>query len=130
MVKAIPVPFVSAAALVAAIGCARTAPSDARKVERARVAMGSELRLTAWTGDEAAAASAFEQVFAEFERLEALMSVWREGSDIHRLNAAAGEHAVTVSPEVREVLRIARDISERTEGRFDVTFGALSDIWK
>jgi thiamine biosynthesis lipoprotein len=108
-------------------GDARTAP---RLVERARPAMGSELRLTAWTADEPAAVAGFDAVFAEFERLEALMSVWRPGSDILRLNAAAGDHPVPVSPEVVEVLGVARQVSEWTEGTFDVTFGALSDLWK
>jgi thiamine biosynthesis lipoprotein len=108
-------------------GHARTAPD---LVERARPAMGSELRLTAWTTDESAAVAAFDAVFAEFERLEALMSVWRPGSDILRLNAAAGDHPVPVSPEAVEVLGIARQVSEWTDGAFDVTFGALSDLWK
>src|SRR5437870_6899622 len=54
----------------------------AHLVERARLAMGSELRLSAWTTAEAPAVAAFDAVFAEFDRLEALMSVWRAGSDI------------------------------------------------
>ena len=58
------------------------------------------------------------------------MSVWRPGSDVLRINAAAGERAVAVSPDVREALRTARQISEWTGGKFDVTFGALSDVWK
>src|SRR6185295_124453 len=99
-------------------------------VERSRVSMGSELHLTAWTADEAAAAAAFEAVFAEFDRLDGLMSVWRDGSEIVRLNAAAGVSAVPVSREVREVLLDARRISEWTGGKFDVTFGALSGLWK
>ena len=92
--------------------------------------MGSELRLTAWTSDEAIAGSAFSEVFAEFDRLDNLMSVWRAGSDIQRLNDAAGDHAVSVSREVLEVLRVARQVSEWTGGKFDVTFGALSGLWK
>jgi FAD:protein FMN transferase len=101
-----------------------------RLVERGGVAMGSELHLTAWTLDEAAARSAFDAVFKEFDRLESLMSVWRPGSDVLRVNAAAGIHPEPVSAEVREVLRTARQISEWTGGKFDVTFGALSDVWK
>src|SRR2546425_3620667 len=58
------------------------------------------------------------------------MSVWRDGSDIQRLNAAAGDHPVRVSPEVREVLGVARQVSDWTGGKFDVTFGALSGLWK
>jgi thiamine biosynthesis lipoprotein len=92
--------------------------------------MGSELRLTAWTTDPAGARSAFDAVFKEFDRLDALMSVWRAGSDVLRINAAAGERAVPVSADVREALRTAHQISEWTGGKFDVTFGALADIWK
>jgi FAD:protein FMN transferase len=122
----------AASVLIGSIGCTQAAPAEqgAHLVERARPAMGSELRLTAWTADESATLSAFDAVFQEFDRLEALMSVWRETSDIERLNAAAGEHAVPVSAEVREVLGVARQISEWTGGRFDVTFGVLSGLWK
>jgi FAD:protein FMN transferase len=108
----------------------KTEAVGAHLVESAAVRMGSELRLTAWTAEEAKARAAFDAVFADFERLDALMSVWREGSDIVRLNAAAGEHPVTVSPEVLEVFRIARQVSEWTDGKFDITFGALSGLWK
>ncbi len=99
-------------------------------VERVGVEMGSSLRLTAWTTDEAATRQAFDAVFAEFERLEAQMTTWRDGSDVSRINAAAGVQPVPVAPEVRDVLRRARQISEWTEGTFDVTFGALTDVWK
>ena len=112
--------------LIATAACRTRVPV----VERAGVAMGSELRLTATTADEAAARSAFDAVFAEFERLEALMSTWRPGSDVERINAAAGVQAVPVAADVRDVLRQARQISEWTEGTFDVTFGALTDVWK
>jgi thiamine biosynthesis lipoprotein len=58
------------------------------------------------------------------------MSVWKEGSDVERLNRAAGQKPVSVSPEVREVLSMARQASEWTEGKFDVTFGVLSGLWR
>jgi thiamine biosynthesis lipoprotein len=108
----------------------RPAPPAAMLVERSHRTMGSEVRVTAWTADEARATAAFTEVFAEFDRLDGLMSVWKEGSDIQRLNAAAGLHPVPVSREVREVLHVAHQISEWTGGKFDVTFGALSGLWK
>jgi thiamine biosynthesis lipoprotein len=58
------------------------------------------------------------------------MSVWRAGSDVLRINAAAGAEAVAVSKDVREALHTARQISQWTASKFDVTFGALSDVWK
>jgi thiamine biosynthesis lipoprotein len=117
---------------VALVGACRdhTRDNPNRFVQRVGIAMGSELRLTAWTADEAAARSALDAVFAEFERLEALMSTWRPASDVVRINAAAGVQAVPVAADVRDVLRQARQISEWTDGTFDVTFGALTDVWK
>jgi len=116
---------------VPACGGATAPPAgEAGLVERSRVSMGSEVHFTAWTSDEAATAAAFDKAFDEFDRLDGLMSVWREGSDIVRLNAAAGRAPVPVSPEVREVILDARQMSEWTGGKFDVTFGALSGLWK
>jgi len=54
-------------------GSPGAAPS--RVVQRAGTAMGSELRLTAYAVDDAAAQRAFDAVFGEFERLDALLSV-------------------------------------------------------
>jgi thiamine biosynthesis lipoprotein len=121
---------IAALSLMAASCRGGVSGSPVRVVERAGVAMGSELQLRAWTTDEAAARAAFAAVFAEFERLEALMSTWRPGSDVLRINAAAGVQPVPVNADVRDVLRQARQISEWTEGTFDVTFGALTDVWK
>lgn len=92
--------------------------------------MGSQLRLVAWTRDEAAAVDTFEYIFREFDRLEALLSVWKEGSDVLRLNQAAGVAPVPVSRDTIEVLEQAHEASVWTGGKFDVTFGALADIWK
>jgi len=114
------------------ISCVRSAPSSppARLIERTHQTMGTELKVSVWTADEARADVAVAAVFAEFDRLDALMSVWKDGSDMSRLNASAGGRAVPVSAETREVLRIAHQISEQTGGTFDVTFAALSGLWK
>ena len=92
--------------------------------------MGTELTVSVWTADDARAGVAIVAVFNEFDRLDNLMSVWKSGSDIARLNAAAGERSVPIGLETGEVLRIARQISEQTSGAFDVTFAALSGLWK
>ncbi len=127
-----------AATLLAAVACTNRAGDVAVKpaataphlVQRERLSMGSELQLEAWTSDEPAALAAFEEVFEAFTRLDALMSVWHDNSDISQLNAAAGDHAVPVSKDVLDVLQTAWQVSEWTGGKFDVTFAALSDLWK
>jgi thiamine biosynthesis lipoprotein len=119
------------AVMALVVSCrAPATPVAEHLVEQAALAMGSELKLTAWTSDEPIANAAFDAVFAEFDRLDRLMSVWKPESDIVRLNAAAGQHAVPVSPEVMAALQAAHQVSDWTGGKFDVTFGALSDLWK
>src|SRR5262245_8835434 len=122
--------LVAATAVVLLCACGATGSSTLHLMARTHLTMGSEVTMTVWTADEAAAAPAIEAVFAEFDRLDALLSVWKPGSDVLRINAAAGQHAVPVSAETCEVLTIARQVSEWTDGKFDVTFGALSDVWK
>jgi thiamine biosynthesis lipoprotein len=99
-------------------------------IERTFASMGTELQLTAWTADEPAADAAFQAVFQEMDRLENLLSNWRETSEIQQLNAAAGKHPVRVGNELREVLQAAHQVSDWTGGKFDVTWGVLSDLWK
>ena len=121
----------AASAAVYYIGRMDAPPSTGPQlVGRSQPSMGAEARLTAWTEDGAAARAAFDEVFQELDRLESLMSVWRADSDVVRLNEAAGRAPVTISPDVMEVLRAAREMSDATGGAFDVTFGAFADVWK
>jgi FAD:protein FMN transferase len=117
-------------ASVCVAGCGGSVPTAARLIERSRVAMGSQLKLSAWTTDESRAHETFEHVFREFDRLESLLSVWKNESDVVRMNTNAGIAPVKVSRETLEVLAIAQQASELTRGKFDITFGALSDIWR
>jgi thiamine biosynthesis lipoprotein len=105
-------------------------PASPRLISRSYEAMGTAVTLTAWTADEAKAQDGFAAVFAELDRLDALLSVWKAGSDVVRINAAAGREAVAVSAETIEVLLAAEKVSDWTAGKFDVTFAALSDVWK
>jgi thiamine biosynthesis lipoprotein len=117
--------------VLSAAACSQTSGSSGgRLVERTFPSMGSELRLSAWTADETGVVAAFDAVSREFDRLEAVLSHWREHSDVQQLNAAAGKHPVAVGTEIRDVLRVARQVSEWTGGKFDVTFGVMSGLWK
>ncbi|HOL16842.1 MAG TPA: FAD:protein FMN transferase [Bacillota bacterium] len=86
-----------------------------------------ELRLEADSKREAEAVK--DQVFAEIERLEASLSRSFGGSDISRVNAAAGKEAVTVSPETISVTSAALEYAALSEGAFDPTIAPLLDRW-
>lgn len=103
---------------------------DKTLVRRSHHAMGTLIVITAWTTDEAKALAAFEEAFDELDRLEALLTVWRKDSDVTKINEAAGKAAVKVSKDTLRVVKRALELAKLTDGKFDVTFGALAGLWK
>ena len=59
---------------------------------------------------------------------EALLSKTVEGSDVWNLNHAEG-NPVEVHPETAELLRLAIEIGEASDGAFDVTIAPVSALW-
>ncbi len=105
-------------------------PSD-HVIERTHETMGTVIVLKAWGEDDAAVVEAFAAAFAEFDRIDALMTTWTDDSEVSRINAAAGtKRAVVVSDELLGVLEAALVASRLTGGAFDVTVGAFSGVWK
>ena len=60
----------------------------------------------------------FDAAEAEFHRLEAIMTRFRPGSELSRLNEAGSLEA---GPDLVEIVGLAVDGRERTNGRFDPT---------
>ena len=77
---------------------------------------------------EEKAGDAIEKAFELCSRYESLLSRTREDTDIYRINHAQGK-AVECDPETVDVIRKGLDYSERSEGRFDITIGRVSDLW-
>lgn len=73
--------------------------------------------------------SVIDLAFQEITRLEDLLSVNREGSELDRLAKAAGKEWVEISPETQEVLLLAKEYADLSGGLFDVTSGPLIDLW-
>ena len=115
---------------IAATACAREETIAPHAVEQSHLTMGSLLEVSAWTTDDTGTLATFEHVFREFDRLDAMLTVWKSDSDVMRINAAAGKEPVKVGRDTIEVLSIAHQVSADTGGKFDITFGALADIWK
>ena len=58
------------------------------------------------------------------------MSTWIADSDVSRVNQRGRSAAGAGQRRGARLLKTARQISEWTDGKFDVTFGALSGLWK
>ena len=74
------------------------------------------------------AKKAIDDAFALCSRYESLLSRTKEGTDIYRINHAAGK-PVECDPETVEVIRKGLYYSELSEGTFDITIGRVSDLW-
>ncbi|MBM3317019.1 MAG: FAD:protein FMN transferase [Candidatus Eisenbacteria bacterium] len=94
--------------------------------------MGTEcrLRIAAGRGQEAAAEQALDRAEAALRRVEALMSVWLEDSEISRLNRAAAGDTIRLSAETIHLLSLSRRFALETRGVFDVTCGPLIEVWR
>jgi thiamine biosynthesis lipoprotein len=63
------------------------------------------------------------------DSLEAQLTVYRDDSEVSRLNATAHLGPVVVEPGLFELLECAIALSQETQGAYDVTAGALSEAW-
>ncbi len=101
-------------------------------VRREALAMGTVVQIASYTSarmDAVAVEAAQEAAFAEMRRLEAILSSWRQDSDVGRINAADGS-PVPVRAETIEVMQKAQWMGALSGGAFDVTFQVLSDLWR
>jgi thiamine biosynthesis lipoprotein len=73
--------------------------------------------------------AAGEEVLEEVSRLEAVLSIYRPGSEMSRVNAEAAERPVTVSPPLFALLERCAELTRRTEGAFDISVGPLLRCW-
>jgi thiamine biosynthesis lipoprotein len=134
IVSSVAKPADKASATVAQPSKARNPADNATpsKVERNDIAMGTSIRFVAYTNesvDAAAAGAAIDRAIREMRRLEAVLSEWREDSDVGRVNQASGGW-VNVSPETAEVIDEALWVSHASQGAFDITFQVMGDLWK
>lgn len=128
------VAFFAAASLVAS-GPARAgeAPGPAAPAHAARAwpVMGTVFEAEAWAGDERACGRALEAAFAAVSRVDSLMSLYREDSELTRLNRRAGSGEITrLSEESAEVLAAALACARRTGGLFDPSVQPLVELWR
>ncbi len=69
-----------------------------------------------------------DRCFEMARTYESYFSTTIEDSDVSRINQHPGE-AVTVHPETAELIQKGLSYYSVSEGRFDITIGALSSLW-
>jgi thiamine biosynthesis lipoprotein len=96
------------------------------RVHRLAMACRFEVMLP---GEDVAHVPAANDALTEAGRLDALLSVFRDTSELSLVNRCAAREPVHVSAELFGLLQQCRDLHRATGGAFDVTTTPLSRCW-
>lgn len=91
--------------------------------------MGSELAIEVYGPDRTACERAIAEALAEIDAMDKLMTDWKPVSPLMDINDAAGTRPVAVSPELFFIIKRSLQISEMTEGAFDISFAGAGKLW-
>lgn len=73
--------------------------------------------------------SALNDAFDRIKVLAKETTVNQEGSEVDAVNAQAGKKAVKVTPAIYEMIKYAKDYSDKSEGAFDLAIGPITSLW-
>ena len=102
------------------------APKNVDPVSQTQLMLGTVCQITLY---DKSSDSDFNAAFDRINEIEHLMSIHLDDSELASVNSASGLHPVVVSGETFEVIRLALDIAELSNGAFDPTIGPLVQLW-
>ncbi len=91
--------------------------------------MGTRIVVQLWHPDAQEGARLVALAMAEFDRIEAYMSTYRDDSEISEVNRHAAERPVAVSRDLFEVVEVALDMALETDGAFDITYDSVGYLY-
>ncbi len=113
--------------LTATLSCSSGGP---RLFRESGVLMGTIVEVSVAAQSEEVAKNAIQIAFAEMRRVDELVSCFKAGSVISRLNREGHKSKVLVGKEVFSILRQSASIAASSGGAFDVTVWPVVRLWK
>jgi thiamine biosynthesis lipoprotein len=92
--------------------------------------MATKFRLSLHAENRETAEKAAEDAFAHVAALTAVFSDYEPYSELSRLNATKPNVPFQASPELVEIITRSLEISQLTDGAFDITCGHLTRLWR
>ena len=92
--------------------------------------MGTFGRIQLRCRSEPVGRDALTAAHEELDRIDRLLSTYRQDSQLARVNKTASQEPVSICPETYQVLKKAKEYNLKTNGAFDITVGHLLAIWK
>ena len=100
-------------------------PAAADWYADSRPLMGTEVSVRLWHDEADKGRALVEQVFREAERIDRLMSTYKEDSRISEINRDAASRPVVAGDELFRLIQRSLDISVLTRGAFDITYDSV-----
>lgn len=97
--------------------------------EYREVHLGMEVRMLL-VGDSARTDRAAVMGYDRIAELEEILSDWRAGSEVRRLEQHAVGEWIPISLPLRDVLMLALDVARASDGAFDPSVGPLTALWR
>jgi thiamine biosynthesis lipoprotein len=112
-------------------GCRSTSSSSAlRRFEFSELHMGTLFRITLYAPDPQLAEQAARAAFQRVAELDRMMTDYDPESELMRLCRGPAGEPIPVSDELCRVLQRAQQISELSDGAFDMTVGPYVRLWR
>jgi thiamine biosynthesis lipoprotein len=92
--------------------------------------MGNSFEISVVAADEEIGYINIEEAAAEIQRIEKMISPLDGTSETFLINKNAGIQPVKVERELFKLIERAIQISEITEGAFDITYAAMDGVWR
>src|SRR5262245_2960589 len=114
---------------VANLSFGRAMERQTLRYEDSRVSMGCLYAVVVYGRDQARLREAAAASLDEVDRIDRLMSNYKNDSELSRVNREASKAPVKVDPELFDFIAECLRYSRESEGAFDITVGPLMKAW-
>ena len=117
--------------LLLALSACQPNSSLPQKVTFSGPIMGTQYRITVLLANENKdkASQVERDAIQAMEFVNQSMSTYLEGSEINALNKAPENTKITLSESLQEVIEQSLELSEMSDGAFDITIGKAVNLW-
>lgn len=91
--------------------------------------MGTEFTITANSSDIDKCKKAMYYAYKEVERIDRILGLEHDSSEVNKINTSAGIKPVKVSVETFGIIKRSIEYSKKYDEIFDITIGPISEIW-
>lgn len=103
--------------------------SDIKLLKQTRMIMGTFAEVSVYSRDEKTAGKAIEEALDEMERMDRIMSNYKNNTELSQLNRKAAKSPFPCQRELLDVIEQSQYYSELSDGAFDITIAPIVALW-